>query len=148
MTSTRGAKQKGRRLQNSVALKFRELFKEILTDDDIKPAIMGESGKDIKLSPLAKKIIAFDIETKNQESLVGAALTKAINQCESNTENGRIPLLIFKKNLEPERIILRLDYFLELIYPNGDISFTADNTQQIIIELEKMKGNILKYAKR
>ena len=141
---TSGAKAKGRRLQDKVVLKLRELYKEILHREDIKPQPMGQNGADVIFSPSAKNLVAFDIECKNQEALVGAVLTNAIEQCEGNTEEGRIPLLIFKKNGEPERVILRLDHFLELIYPNGDVTFGADERKRLLIELERLKQTLTK----
>ena len=139
MSNTKNSKAKGRRLQNAVTLKLRNLFNGILHTDDIKPQLMGQSGTDVILSPSAKNLIAFDIECKNVEKLVGAALTSAIEQCESNTEEGRMPLLVFKKNQEPERVILRLDHFLELIYPSGNVSFGADERKRLLIEVERLK---------
>ena len=62
------SKAKGRRLQDFVRDKLRGLFTK-LEDDDIKAAIMGESGEDIKLSPAARKIIPYSFECKNQERL-------------------------------------------------------------------------------
>ena len=141
---TSGVKAKGRRLQDKVVLKFRDLFKEILYRDDIKPQVMGQNGMDVLLSPSAKNLIAFDIECKNQEQLVGAKLTDAIEQCETNSEEGRIPLLIFKKNQEPERVILKLSDFLELIYPNANVMFGADERKRLIIELERLKQTLTK----
>jgi len=141
---TSSAKAKGRRLQDKVVLKFRELFSSVLEKGDIKPAIMGTSGADVVLSPAAKRLIAFDIECKNVEALIGSTLTSAIEQCESNTEEGRIPLLIFKKNGEPERVILKLESFLSLVYPNGDVTFGADERKRLVIEIEKLKQIVLK----
>lgn len=143
---TSSAKQKGRSLQNSVVLKFRELFKNILCVDDIKPAIMGTNGTDVVLSPSAKNLIAFDIEAKNVEKLVGVNLTNAIKQCESNSEPGRIPLLVFKKNNEPERVILKFNDFLNLVYPNNEISFNLNDSQKIIADLEQLKKKIIQFS--
>ena len=140
---TSSGKAKARRLQDKVTFKFRELFKEILAIGDIKPAIMGMIGTDVVLSPSAKNLIAFDIECKNVEKLIGSNLTSAITQCEENTEEGRIPLLIFKKNGEPERVILKLDDFLSLVYPNDDVTFGMNDTQKVIVQLEKLKQVIL-----
>jgi len=138
------SKAKGRRLQNAITLKFRNLFEGTLHKDDIKSQPMGQAGTDVILSPSAKNLIAFDIECKNQEKLVGVVLTNAIEQCEANTEEGRIPLLIFKKNQEPERVILKLDDFLELIYPDANVSFGADERKRLLIELERIKQTITK----
>ena len=53
---TRSAKAKGRRLQNKIRDLLLEEFKE-LEPDDIRTAIMGETGEDIKLSPAARRKI-------------------------------------------------------------------------------------------
>ena len=65
---SRSAKNKGKRLQNKV----RDLLLESFTDlepDDVKSAIMGESGEDIKLSRAARRLIPYSFECKNQEKL-------------------------------------------------------------------------------
>ena len=49
----RSRKAKGRRLQQEVCNLLLEQFSH-LEQDDIKPAIMGESGEDVKLSPAAR----------------------------------------------------------------------------------------------
>ena len=66
MTQIRSRKAKGRRLQNWVRDSLRGLFLT-LTDDDVRVAIMGETGSDIKLSKTAKKLFPYDIECKNTE---------------------------------------------------------------------------------
>ena len=65
---TRSAKAKGRRLQNKIRDLLLEEFKE-LEPDDIRTAIMGETGEDIKLSPAARRKIPYSFECKNQEKL-------------------------------------------------------------------------------
>ena len=60
MTTTRSRKAKGRRLQNWVRDSLRGLFLA-LTDDDVKVAIMGERGADVKLSKRAKNVFPYDI---------------------------------------------------------------------------------------
>jgi len=92
---TSSRKAKGRNLQNEVVKILMNRFEYDLKEGDIKPAIMGESGVDIKLSPLAKCYIGYDIECKNQEKL---NIWSALKQCEENSEVERIPLLIFKRN--------------------------------------------------
>ena len=66
MTTIRSRKAKGRRLQDWVRDSLRGLFLT-LTDDDVKVAIMGERGADVKLSKQAKKSFPYDIECKNAE---------------------------------------------------------------------------------
>ncbi len=58
---TRSAKNKGKRLQNSVRDILLETFTE-LEPDDIKSTTMGESGEDIQLSPAACKLIPYAFE--------------------------------------------------------------------------------------
>lgn len=144
---TRSAKSKGARLQKAVTLRLRELFSEILQEDDIVSQTMGVNGTDVVLSPTAKNLIPYDIECKNVETLVSATMKSAIEQAESNTLDGRIPLLIFKSNNQPERVILKLDDFLELIYPQKDISVNSNNLQKTLIQLEILKQTILSLKK-
>ena len=90
---SRSAKNKGVRLQNQTVKDLYEAFSN-LRDGDIKPAVMGESGVDIILSPHAKDLIPLNIECKNQERL---NIWEAMKQAEDNAE-GRIPCTVFKRN--------------------------------------------------
>ena len=66
---TRSAKSKGRRLQNKVKEILLEAFTE-LEPDDIRTAIMGETGEDIKLSPAARREIPFSFECKTKKKSI------------------------------------------------------------------------------
>jgi hypothetical protein len=66
---------------------------------------MGESGVDIKLSPAAKRIIPYDIECKNTEK---TSVWQWIAQAESNTSEGRQPLIVFKRNRSDAYAIIKL----------------------------------------
>ena len=104
------SKAKGRRLQDFVRDKLRGLFTK-LEDDDIKAAIMGESGEDIKLSPAARKIIPYSFECKNQERL---NIWSSLSQAEENS-NDRTPVLVFKRNRSKTYVAIDVDSFLNLI---------------------------------
>ena len=107
---SRSAKNKGKRLQNS----FRDLLLETfnqLEPDDIRSAIMGESGEDIKLSPAARKLIPYAFECKNQEKL---NIWSSLEQAEENAQKGK-PILIFKRNRSKTYAVLQLEDFIELI---------------------------------
>lgn len=107
---TRSGKNKGVRLQNWVRDILRELHMGSLEDDDIKGAVMGQTGADIILSPAARKEIPWDIECKNQEVFKG--MYKMYGQATANTSDGRIPALIIKMNREKPLIVLDAeDYF-------------------------------------
>lgn len=102
------AKAKGRRLQNQVAKDIRAL-PDIL-DGDVKPAIMGESGRDIQLSPRAELLFSFAIECKNQERL---NIWKALKQAGENAE-GLTPLVVFTRNGHGLVAALPWDRLLEM----------------------------------
>lgn len=107
---TSSCKAKSRRLQDFVVEKLYDTFKD-LEDGDIKSAIMGETGMDIKLSPKGKKIIPFGIECKNQEKL---NIWSSMEQCEKNTKD-LTPLLIFKRNRSKVYVCLEFDDFINII---------------------------------
>ena len=107
---TRSAKNKGKRLQNSVRELLLENFKQ-LEPDDIKSAIMGDSGEDILLSPAARKLFPFSVECKNQEKL---NIWSSVEQTETNAGK-HTPLLIFKRNRSKTYAVLQLDDLLEML---------------------------------
>ena len=108
---TASRKAKGRRLQNKIRDLLIEHFSEELEDDDIRCAIMGESGEDLKLSPAARKLIPYSIECKNQEKL---NIWDSLEQAEENS-NGYTPILIFKRNRSKTYAVVELNHFLKLI---------------------------------
>ena len=107
---TSSKKGKGRRLQNFVRDALVTSFPS-LENDDIKAAIMGESGEDIKLSPAAKRAIPYSFECKNQERL---SIWEALNQAEENCED-RAPVLIFKRNRSKTYAVIEFGHLIELI---------------------------------
>jgi len=105
----KSAKAKGRVLQNYVVKLLLKAF-PMLEDDDIKGAIMGERGEDIKLSPLARKKIPFSFECKNVERL---RFWQSVEQAETNSKlKGGIPALVVKKNRKDPYICLPLFDFI------------------------------------
>ena len=108
---TASRKAKGRRLQNKIRDLLIEHFSDELEDDDIRCAIMGESGEDLKLSPAARKLIPYSIECKNQEKL---NIWDSLEQAEENSK-GYTPILIFKRNRSKTYAVVELNHFLKLI---------------------------------
>ena len=108
---TRSAKNKGKRLQNSVRDILLETFKEDLEPDDVKSAVMGDSGEDIQLSPAARKVIPYSIECKNQEKL---NIWSSLEQAEDNSKES-IPVLIFKRNRSKTYAVIEFKEFVKLI---------------------------------
>lgn len=98
---TSSCKAKGRNLQKQVVYLLREYYDMDTSQEnncyegDIQSIPMGMSSEDIKLSPLAKTKIPFNIECKAQEKL---NIWSALKQAETNSPKGRTPLLVFKRN--------------------------------------------------
>lgn len=107
---TRSAKNKGKRLQNKVKELLLESFKQ-LEEDDVRSAIMGETGEDIKLSPAARKLIPYSFECKNQEKI---NIWDSLNQAEENSGDYS-PVLIFKRNRSKTYAVINIEKFIELI---------------------------------
>lgn len=114
---TSSAKAKARRLQNLLAEKLKETF-PFLDADAIRPALMGETGMDIKLSIAARKHIPYAIEAKNRETL---NVWESIKQAEANaTVEGLTPAIAFSRNRLPEPYVaIPLSTFLRLIQPKS-----------------------------
>ena len=107
---TSSKKGKGRRLQNFVRDRLLNSF-PTLEPDDVKAAIMGESGEDIKLSPAAKRKIPYSFECKNQERL---SIWESLKQAEDNCNSGA-PVLIFKRNHSKVYAAIEIETFIKLI---------------------------------
>ncbi len=114
MSTVRSRKAKGRALQNLVVQKMLERGEGLL-EGDIKGAIMGEGGIDVKLSPAAQKVYPFKIECKNQEKFKG--IYDIYKQAEEHKGEGE-PLVILKMNRKKPLLITDLDYFLD-VYMKG-----------------------------
>ncbi len=111
MASVKGAKAKGRNLQNLLRDKLRVAFPS-LEEDDVKSQTMGMTGEDIVLSPAARRKIPYSFECKNVERL---QFWKALEQCEDNCKEGITPIIVVKKNRKKPMAALPLDVFIELI---------------------------------
>ena len=108
---TKSAKAKGRRLQDWVRNKLIKLIdNKVYThlDEEIKPAIMGEHGADVKLSSKVHHLFPFSIECKNQEKY--SAIYNAIDQARNHS---RYPPIVFlKMNRREPLVVLEAEQFL------------------------------------
>ena len=107
----RSAKNKGKRLQNTIRDLILEKFNSKLEPDDVRSITMGDSGEDILLSPAARKLFPFSVECKNQEKLI---IWGALEQAEENSGD-HSPLVIFKRNRSKTYAVLEFDKLLELL---------------------------------
>jgi hypothetical protein len=102
------AKAKGRRAQNEVVAVLREFYPD-WEEDDVRPAVMGEAGEDVKLSPRARRDFPWTVEVKNVERL---NIWEALKQAMGRKHRG---LLFFRRNRSDLYVALRAHDFLEAI---------------------------------
>ena len=107
----RSAKNKGKRLQNKIRDLILEKFNNILELDDVRSITMGDSGEDILLSPVARRVFPFSVECKNQEKL---NIWSSLEQAEENSGK-HTPLVIFKRNRSKTYAVLEFKELLKLL---------------------------------
>lgn len=75
----------------------------------------GVTGPDILLSPLAKEVVPFVIECKNQEAL---NIWSAMSQAESHVDpnDPRVPLLVFTRNRSPMYCAMEFELLCRLLW--------------------------------
>ena len=103
-------RRKGRRLQNLVRAKILDTF-DILRPTDVTVARTGEGGADVKLSKIARRILPYQFECKNQEKF--ETLYKFYKQ---SKKHGRLePVLVCKMNEKKPLLVMDLDHFFDII---------------------------------
>ncbi len=106
----RSRKSKGAKFQKEIRERLLETFTQ-LEEDDIKTAVMGESGMDIKLSPAAQRLFPYAVEAKAQEKVSLRAWWE-----QAKTNCGKLgPLLITKQSRKEPLVVMSLDQFMELV---------------------------------
>ena len=103
------AKAKGRNFQNKVRLMIMEHLD--INEHDIKTAVMGESGMDIKLSSSARNKFGYAVECKKVEKI---NIWKCYEQATENSDDLE-PLLIFSKNNSKTMVCFEFKHLLDLI---------------------------------
>lgn len=101
-------KAKGRVLQDWTADQIRSL--PGVHPDDVKTAIMGESGSDVKCFGTARDVFPYSVECKNVEKL---NVWEAYEQ--AKTHGNAEPLLIMKKNRKKPLVVIDAEHFFKLI---------------------------------
>jgi len=104
-------KAKGRKLQNWVAKKISDLLGiPCGRDKDIQGREIGQSGTDVKLYALARRLFPFSVECKWQETW---AIPAWIKQAKENQIENTDWLLICKKNREDPVIVIDAEAFFK-----------------------------------
>ena len=131
-------KAKGRRLQQQIVADLLQRF-PTLTEDDIRSTSMGAHGEDVQMSSEARRLIPFSFEAKNQEKL---NLWDALGQAETNTPDGIVGAVVFKKNGKAPHITLKWTSFLDIISPTQHATEEASSAD----EIEKIAGRLLQIS--
>ena len=102
------AKAKGRLLQDWTR---NQLITELqLHPEDVKTAVMGESGEDIKMARAAREKFPMSIECKNVEKL---NVWEAYEQASANCGDYE-PIVVMKKNRKKPLVVVDAEYFIQL----------------------------------
>ena len=102
------AKAKGRLLQDWTR---NQLITELqIHPEDVKTAVMGESGEDIKMARAAREKFPMSIECKNVEKL---NVWEAYEQAASNCGDYE-PIVVMKKNRKKPLVVVDAEYFISL----------------------------------
>lgn len=118
---SRSAKNKGRRLAALFADELRRILG--VEQDDVRVTPSGVQGSDVQLSPKAKKLFPFCVESKNVEKI---AIWAAIEQAEQHAaKEGGTPMVVFARNRTAPYVCIPLSS-LEKFYAIPK----ADETQQ------------------
>lgn len=109
---TSSCKAKGRRACAELKANLL-LVSPVLSPDDIEVTSSGATGEDIKLSPLARSLIPFTFEVKNQEAMnIWASLKQA---GEHSKKTGHAPALAFRRNNSAMFVTLRIEDFVNIL---------------------------------
>lgn len=109
------AKAKGRLLQQKVRDRILKQYPHLELDVDVRSAIMGETGEDIKLSGRARDVFPYSVECK---SLKAIAVYNYYDQCVNNTPKGCQPLVVMKQDRRKPLAVVDFEHFMELVDGN------------------------------
>jgi hypothetical protein len=102
--------KKGKKLQRILRDKLLKAFPH-LHPADIRVARSGENGEDLKLSRIARRLIPYQFECKNQEKF--KILYSFYDQGGGHGKHE--PALVIKQNTRRALAVIDLDQFIDLI---------------------------------
>lgn len=107
---TSSCKAKGRRAAQYIRDKFLEWCPD-LQADDIVVTPSGVTGPDLHLSPKAREVYNYAVESKCQEAL---NFWTAFEQAKSHVKGDEIPILVASRNRTKPVVVIDLEDFLKL----------------------------------
>ena len=108
---SRSAKAKGRLGQQEIRHKLLESFPHF-EKDDIKSAIMGDTGADIQFSPQAKKRLPLSIEIKRRKNELKTVYTH-IEQAVKHNTGERV--VFYRSDHRPWVVMIVLEHYMDLL---------------------------------
>lgn len=103
-------KAKATKLQNIIRSKILKAFPH-LKKRDVDTAKEGQSGPDILLSRIAKKLCPYQFEIKSQNRM--ATVYNWYAQASKKTKHE--PVVVMKMNSRDPLVVLSVDHFFDLI---------------------------------
>ena len=103
-------KRKFLKLQNQIRLKILKAFPH-LKKKDVDTAKEGQSGPDIILSRIAKKLVPYNFEIKSQNRM--KTIYDFYKQASKRTKLE--PVVVMKMNSRDPLVVLDVDRFFDLI---------------------------------
>ena len=103
-------KRKFLKLQNQIRIKILKAFPH-LKKKDVDIATEGQSGPDILLSRIGKKLCPYQYEIKSQNRM--ATIYKWFAQASKKTRLN--PVVVMKANGREPLVVLDVDHFFDLI---------------------------------
>lgn len=107
------AKAKGRKLQQHVRDTILARYPE-LASDDVRSTGMGQSGEDVQLSPVARKLLPLTVECKANARVAAARFYEQAVEHAADYP-GSEPVAIFRENRGPCLAIISWEYLLHLM---------------------------------
>ena len=108
---SRSAKAKGRLGQQEIRDKLLESFPQF-EKDDIKSAIMGDTGADIQFSPQARKRIPLSIEVKRRKNELKTVYTYIEQAVKHNTGE---PVVFYRSDHRPWVVMIGVEHYMDLL---------------------------------
>jgi len=105
-------KRKFLKLQNQIRLKILKAFPH-LKKKDVDTAKEGQSGPDILLSRIARKLCPYQFEIKSQNRM--ATVYNWYNQASKKIPTTQEPVVVMKMNSRDPLVVLSVDHFFDLI---------------------------------
>lgn len=103
-------RRKGKKLQKILQDKLLHTF-DFLKPSEIRMAMTGENGADVKLGKVARRVIPYQFECKNQQKF--KTLYAFFKQAK---RHGKLePVLVCKMNGEKPVVVIDFEHFFELI---------------------------------